>query len=62
MPTPNPRPVTVDARGQLYETTGEPIVVPGLEPETVLQGLADLREGRVRPLQEILPDPRRKDE
>ena len=49
----NPRPVRVDEQGRLYELNGEPIVVPGLEPEVVRAGLEDIRMGRVRSLDAI---------
>ncbi len=51
---PNPRPVRVDSVGRIFELTGEQIVMPGLEPEAVLEGLADFEAGRYRPLEEIL--------
>lgn len=51
---PNLRPVFVDLDGQLYDSgTGETIVVPGLEPEAVREGLADAAAGRTRSLAEI---------
>ena len=53
---PNPRPIRVDERGRMFEATGEPIIVPGLEPDKVLKGLADASAGRTRPLSEIIAE------
>ena len=60
-PRPNPRPVRVDEQGRLYEMTGEPIVIEGLEPEKILQGIADELAGRTRPLREIIAERNRCD-
>lgn len=51
---PNPRPIRVDEEGRLFEMTGEPIIVPGLEPDKVKKGMADDAAGRTRPLSEII--------
>jgi hypothetical protein len=51
---PNPRPIRVDEQGRMFEMTGEPIIVPGLEPDKVLKGMADDAAGRARPLSEII--------
>jgi hypothetical protein len=51
---PNPRPIRVDEQGRMFEMTGEPIIVPGLEPDKVLKGMADDAAGRTRPLSEII--------
>jgi hypothetical protein len=55
----NPRPVRVDERGRIFEASGEPIVVEGLEPEKVLEGLADDDAGRTRALREIIAERRK---
>lgn len=53
----NPRPICMDDCGNLTEfTTGEPFLMPGLEPESILRGMADIDAGRVRSLEEILAD------
>lgn len=57
-PRPNPRPVLVGETGVLTEVTGELIVVPGLEPDAVLRGIADATAGRYRPLSEIMTERR----
>jgi hypothetical protein len=46
-------PVTVDAEGRIFRADGTQFVMPGLEPEKVLRGLADLEAGRGRSLAEI---------
>ncbi|RUL88582.1 hypothetical protein [Tautonia sociabilis] len=46
----NPRPITIGQDGCLYEVTGDRIIVPGLEPESVLTSLADRAAGRFSPL------------
>ena len=51
---PNPRMVRVDEHGLIFEMTGQRFVMPGLEPEDVLQGIADAESGRVRPLKDII--------
>lgn len=48
------RPVRVDETGRLFEMSGEPIVVPGLTPEDILQGIEDERAGRLRSLDDYL--------
>jgi hypothetical protein len=61
-PVPGPprvRPVTIDAEGRIFLETGEQVVIPGLEPEKVLEGLADDAAGRGRPLREIMAERRR---
>jgi hypothetical protein len=47
------RPVVVDESGRLFEMTGEQIVMPGLEPEAILESLEDARAGRMRSLKDI---------
>ncbi len=49
-----PRPVDVDESGQLFESSGEPILIPGLEPEVILDGLAELEAGRLTSLNQKL--------
>jgi len=51
-----PRPVLVDDEGRIMEMNGEPIVIPGLEPERILRGIDDAAAGRVRPLTEIIAE------
>jgi hypothetical protein len=51
-----PRPVLVDDKGRIMEMNGDPIVIPGLEPERILRGIDDAAAGRVRPLMEIIAD------
>jgi hypothetical protein len=58
-PVPGPprvRPVTIDDEGRIFLDTGEQVVIPGLEPEKVLEGLADDAAGRGRPLREIIAE------
>ena len=50
------RPVRVDEEGRIFELTGDPIVVTGLEPAKVLQGLDDDDAGRTRSLEEIMSE------
>lgn len=50
----NPRPVSVDASGRIFEITGARYVFPGLDPESVAEGIADLEAGRVFTLEEVL--------
>jgi hypothetical protein len=58
--TPSPqcelmRPVRVDeTTGEIFEMTGERIMMPGLEPERILKSLEDERMGRTRTLKEII--------
>jgi hypothetical protein len=51
---PEIRPVRVDEKGRIFEMSGEQLEVPGLSPEDVLEGIADVKAGRVRPLKEIV--------
>jgi len=50
----NPRAVRVDDSGRIFETTGEELAVPGLEPHRVARGLRDEQAGRIRSLKEIV--------
>ncbi len=51
---PSPRPVRVDEQGRIFETTGQRFVMPGLTPEDVLQGMADVEAGRTESLEKII--------
>jgi hypothetical protein len=53
---PNPRQVLVDGSGHIFESTGDSFAMPGLEPESVREGLNDLELGRTRPLKDIVAD------
>jgi hypothetical protein len=48
------RPVRVDESGRIFEMTGEQIVMPGLEPEAILESFEDERAGRMRSLKDII--------
>lgn len=48
------RPVRIDAEGRIVLDDGEQVVIPGLEPDRVSQGLAEAEAGLGRPLREIL--------
>ncbi len=48
------RPVMVDESGRIFEMTGEQIVMPGLEPEAMLESFEDERAGRMRSLKDII--------
>jgi hypothetical protein len=50
----DPRPVFVTEDGQIFESDGTPFNFPGLEPESVKQGLEDFEAGRYRPLKDII--------
>ena len=50
------RPIHVDEQGRMFEVTGEPIVIEGLEPDKILEALADEAAGRSRPLREIIAE------
>jgi hypothetical protein len=39
-------PVTIDDQGRIMRADGSQVIAPGLEPEKVLQGLADYEAGR----------------
>jgi len=52
----DPRPMQVDKNGNLFEITGQRFVMPGLEPEAILRGIADAGAGRIRPLKEIISE------
>jgi hypothetical protein len=39
-------PVTIDDQGRIFRADGTQPIVPGLEPEKVLNGLADFDAGR----------------
>jgi hypothetical protein len=56
---PRPRPIRVDPDGRLFEMTGEPIVIPGLGPEEVLERLADIEANPGRLLEEIIAERKR---
>lgn len=54
---PNIRPVAIDPDGTLREIDGTPIPpIPGLEPESVREGAADVEAGRTRPLGEVVAE------
>jgi hypothetical protein len=40
---PEPRPVSVDERGHVFETTGERFAFPGLDPERMLLALKEIK-------------------
>ena len=46
----------IDEEGRIFDLAGDPIVVAGLEPNKVLEGLADADAGRTRSLNEIMPE------
>jgi hypothetical protein len=48
------RPVRVDEQGRIFETTGQRFVMPGLTPEDILQGMADVEAGRTESLEKII--------
>jgi hypothetical protein len=50
---PTIRPVRVDESGRIFEINGEQIVMPGLEPEAILESFEDERVGRMRSLKDI---------
>jgi hypothetical protein len=50
----NPRAVHIDAHGHIFEMTGEPVVIAGLDPGTVHGDLKAARTGMGRPLSEIV--------
>jgi hypothetical protein len=54
LPQAETRPVRIDADGRIFEMSGEPLEIPGLAPEDVLEAIADVAAGRVRPLKEIV--------
>jgi hypothetical protein len=47
-------PVTVDEAGRIFDADGKQVIATGLEPEAILEGLEDVRAGRMRPLKEIM--------
>ena len=49
-----PKPVTIDAGGHVYERTGERAIVPGLDPGRVAREMGDARAGRTRSLKDII--------
>ena len=53
-PKPSIRPVVVDVAGQIFEMTGERIVMPGLGPQDVLDAIEDDLNGRTRLLKDIV--------
>ena len=56
------RPVRVDEAGRIfYEDTGEQLIMPGLEPETILASLADLEAGRTVPLEQVMAECKARD-
>jgi hypothetical protein len=52
----NPRPVHIDEHGNIFEITGEPVVVPGLKPDQVQKGIAEAQAGMGRPLRNIVAE------
>lgn len=50
----NPREVRVDEHRFIFDTNGNRIVMSGLEPEEILQGIADVENGRVHSLKDIV--------
>jgi hypothetical protein len=50
---PNPRPVIRNESGQLFEVTGEPIEMPGLDPQSVLLGERQIEAGEVVSLNDL---------
>jgi hypothetical protein len=50
------RPVRVDSAGRIFEMSGDPLVMDGLEPEAILEGLADIEAGRMVPLVQIIAE------
>jgi hypothetical protein len=56
---PTVRAVRVDDEGHLFTESGEPIHIPGLGPDEVLQGLAEAEAGHGRSLRAILDERRR---
>jgi len=48
--------VHVDESGRIFDASGQPVSVPGLEPAKVNRGLDDESVGRVRPLKDIVDD------
>jgi hypothetical protein len=51
---PSIRPVMVDESGRICEMTGEPICMPGLEPQAILDSFEDERAGRTHSLKDII--------
>jgi hypothetical protein len=47
------RAIHIDEHGQVFELSGERVILAGLTPEDVLESLEDERQGRVYPLAEI---------
>jgi hypothetical protein len=55
--TPTVRGVRVDDQGRLfYLDSGEQLVIPGLEPELILRGLREHKEGQGQPLEDVLAE------
>jgi hypothetical protein len=46
----------VDESGRIFDASGRPVSVPGLEPAKVKRGLDDESAGLVRLLKEIVAD------
>lgn len=53
---PNPRPIRIDDQGRIFELSGSRFTMRGLEPEVILQGLADAEAGRLIPLSRIIAE------
>jgi hypothetical protein len=51
---PSPRPVRVDEEGRIFELTGERYEMPGLSPEDVRQGKAEVEAGQTVSLKELI--------
>lgn len=49
-------PVTIGVDGSLRRADGSTVETPGLEPRRILASLEDEREGRMRPLADIIQD------
>lgn len=50
------RPVRIDEQGRIFAMSGGRLEMPGLEPEAILQGLADADSGQLVPLDRIAAD------
>jgi hypothetical protein len=47
------RNVLIDESGRIVDTSGESVVIPGLEPEKVLLAVAQSKNGEGQPLEEV---------
>lgn len=55
--TNRPRPVDVDDRGRIFDVeTKQRVAATGLEPDRVLQSLADAEAGRLRTFQDVMDE------